>query len=168
MEIKDRGNEGYKPLTAEEYESIHKAIKEAESSGDRAGYIMQITKLAGSLYEEAIGKYSSGPPSDLDHSIVEWARQLRGNFLVDQGNRDKVESGEGVKFKSNTLINQKVPHPSDETSTEVSKTIAGAVAGFVAGRGGEYLTASVVIGWATEQISPFQTETSIKGFGQSS
>lgn len=163
METKDRGNERYKPLTAKEYESIHKAIKEAESSGDRAGYIMQITKLAGSLYEEAIGKYSSGPPSDLDHSIVEWARQLRRNFLVDQGNRDKVKSGERVEFASNTLTNQRVPHPSDQTSTQVSKEVARAVAGFVASRGGEYLTATVV--WGGE--SPAQTLTSIKGFGQS-
>lgn len=159
----------------QQYKETYQMLQEAERLGDRVVYIKGLNRL-GSLMGDEVDKYHRSGYGDLHHSFTEWNNQLFRNWLNDQSNRDKVARGENVEFRSDTLTNQRAPHPKypDTTSEVVSGQMSGAIVGYVNGRGQGYFSARTVIGEGKQQFnlpslphSARQTLTVVKGFGKS-
>lgn len=159
-----------KAVLDREYDAWKSKAEAAKISGSAGEYVDAVNGLLGLMTSQLLFDHGD-MYGDLHHSLVNWSDDARREFLNNQENRDRLKTGV-VTWRTNTLNNQMIPHPSDVTSIEVSRMMAEAVVRFVGGRGGDYVEAAVVRGermtsphgYDVGPGSPSQVLTTVKGF----
>jgi len=145
----------FRPL----FDEVYKRIEEAGNGADYSRAVMDL----GSLMGEELRENNRNGFGDLAFSRIEWADQVRKQRTTD--NYDKLDKGESVRFRTDTLQNQR--RPTDHEG--VSQSMADSVTEYVNGRGRGYITAFVDKGVSEnswQRCSPWQTVTTIKGYSK--